>query len=187
VLNTPPARGLVIAAVAATILLSTTSGASAESLVDSGTGSSSNSTGTILVGSGQIDVSQLTIVGIIDPATGEITDIAPMHPAPTAPSATASRLITPFITHPACAGRTDFYRLIDTSGYQQCFANTGVYTLTSGYWVNTQYLCPGNNYGRTEYLNGTINTWSLWRGPELVYSTCYQFAYPVPAFAVQIS
>lgn len=77
--------------------------------------------------------------------------------------------------------------MIDIRGNQQCFANAGVYTLTSGYWVDTKYLCPGNNQGRTKYLNGTVNTWSVWRGPESNWNTCYAFAYEVPAFAVQIA
>ena len=96
--------------------------------------------------------------------------------------------MTPFITNPSCGGRIDFYRIIDTSGYQRCFANSGTWTLTSGYWVNIKYLCPGNNNGRTKYWTGSVNYWSVWRGPETNWNTCYAFSDPgVPAFAVQIS
>lgn len=93
--------------------------------------------------------------------------------------------MTPLITHPACAGRIDFYRIIASDGTVQCFANAGIYTLSSGHW-DALYLCPGNNKGRTEYLNGNTNTWSLWRGPMADYNSCYSFVYSVRAFAVAI-
>jgi hypothetical protein len=136
-----------------------------------------------LQGSGHIDVSSLTIVGKIDPATGKITDVTPYHPAPIAESSGGALQIT----SPDCDGRIDFYRIVDSSGNQLCFANSGTWTRADGYWANILYLCPGNNEGRTEWVNGSTNTWSVWRGPESDYNTCYSFGDPVPAFAVQIS
>jgi hypothetical protein len=155
--------------------------ASAETLPAPSAGAAAvTSTGAQLVGTGYTDVSTLTIAGIIDPATGQIT--------PTSPGQVKSSKIgvTPQITQPACAGRTDFYRIIDSSGFTRCFANSGTATLSSGYWTNITTLCPGANTGRTEYVNGSTNTWSVWRGPVSPYSTCYSFGSPVPAFAVQI-
>lgn len=154
--------------------------------------SSGDTGGTVWVGSDTVDVSNLTIVGVIDSTTGEITDVTPYHPEPTTHNGDTagtpeSGWYTTFITHPDCAGRKDFYRLISSKGVQQCFANAGTYELSSGYWTQTQYLCPGNNNGRTKYYAGSANYWSVWRGPESNYDTCYEFNTPVPAFAVQIS
>lgn len=136
-----------------------------------------------IVGTGWTDLSTITIVGTIDPKTGKVTDTPP-HPLST-PSGTG--VIQPMITNPPCNGRTDFYRIIDSSGYTRCFANSGTWTLADSYWTNITTLCPGNNRGRTEWLNGVTNTWSVWRGPESNYNYCYSFSSPVPAFAVQIS
>lgn len=144
---------------------------------------SASSTGEIVkVGTGWTDVSSLTIVGTIDPATGAVTMLA----QPQTPTATSSHLVTPQITHPDCNGRIDFYRIISSAGNTECFANSGIYTLSSGNWP-AMYLCPGNNNGRTEYLNGNTNTWSLWRGPMADYNSCYSFGSDVRAFAVQIA
>lgn len=138
---------------------------------------------TQLAGAGYIDVSQLIVVGMIDRVTGEITSVTPSAPPSRRP---IGMQVSPQITMPPCAGRKDFYRIIDTSGYQRCFANSGTWSLSSGYWSNILYLCPGNNRGRTEWVNGTTNTWSVWRGAEWNYDTCYSFGSGVPAWAVQI-
>ena len=90
-------------------------------------------------------------------------------------------------TNPPCEGRNDYYRIISSSGLQRCFAWAGTYELSSGYWTQTQYLCPGNNRGRTKYVAGSYNYWSVWRGPESDFTTCYEFNTPVAAFAVQIA
>ncbi|WP_139368797.1 type IV pilin N-terminal domain-containing protein [Agreia bicolorata] len=182
-------RGITALALAGVMAVSATGMASADT-PNSNPAVSPNSTGTQLVGGEYTDVSKLTIVGTINPATGQITDVTPHHPAPlssTPPSAPEAGQASLQTTQPDCDGRTDFYRIIDTDGYTRCFANSGSLALDSGYWSNIILLCPGNNEGRTEWVDGSTNTWSLWRGPEADYNTCYSFDYGVPAFAVQIA
>lgn len=177
-------KGFAAVAIAGALALSATSVASAETLSATPTIAATSANGGV-VGSGYIDVSTLSIAGTINPATGEITAVTPYSPAPLKPTAGHA---SPQTTMPACQGRKDYYRIIDTSGYQRCFAYSGTYALSSGYWTQIQYLCPGNNRGRTEYVNGSTNTWSVWRGAETNFDTCYSFGgTPVPAFAVQIA
>lgn len=55
------------------------------------------------------------------------------------------QVATPLTTHPACAGRTDFYQVVhaDNSGFHtDCFANSGTYSYTM---YGGRYLCPGVN------------------------------------------
>lgn len=177
-------KGFAAVAIAGALALSATSVASAETPSATPTTAVASADGAV-VGSGYIDVSTLTIAGTIDKATGQITAVTPYSPAPITPSAGH---VTPRTTMEPCQGRKDYYRIIDTSGFQRCFAYSGTYALSSGYWTQIQYLCPGNNRGRTEYVNGSTNTWSVWRGAETNFDTCYSFGgTPVPAFAVQIA
>ena len=82
----------------------------------------------------------------------------------------------PLTTNPPCQARTDFYRLISTTG-QFCFANKG---MLSVYIQNVQEICAGDNTGRILYDN---SQWSPLRGP----GGCWPFQGTVTANKVQIN
>ena len=181
----PLLKGSIVVAISLGLVVPATTAASAQTFPSPSIPSApAASTGVELVGTGYTDLSSLHIVGTINPVTGQITSTP--TPTPTPAAKPSPLVVTPQIHQPACNGRIDYYRIIDDSGYTRCFASSGVYMLSSSYWSNIQTLCPGNNRGRTEYVNGSTNTWSVWRDPTGDYTSCYSFAYPVPAFAVQI-
>lgn len=90
------------------------------------------------------------------------------------------RVATPLITHPNCAGRTDFYEVVHVNNQglfqDDCFANSGTYTYTM---TDSRFLCPGNNTGRTFYWDPGTSAYytSPWRGPS---SACWNFTAPWP-------
>lgn len=82
------------------------------------------------------------------------------------------------ISEKPCAGRHDFYRMVNTSGTNYCFANKGSKNIVR---KNIKGVCPGANEGqiRYRYNNGTalVTELSPKRGPypPSQYTTCHWF------------
>lgn len=81
------------------------------------------------------------------------------------------------ISEKPCAGRHDFYRLVNTSGTNYCFANAGTKSFSRD---KIKGHCPGANQGKFTYHYFTAGGYrydgeTSYRGPlpSSKYSTCY--------------
>lgn len=79
--------------------------------------------------------------------------------------------VSPQISSGNCGGRSDFFTLFSTTGYEYCFANAG--TLSPVYYPNIYEVCSGNN-------NGTFN------GVYIPYWTCYWYNYSFTVHQITI-
>lgn len=117
------------------------------------------------------------IAGTISPAN---STRVPANEAKELEAIRLGRTPTRLITHPNCAGRTDFYQVVHVNNQglfqTDCFANSGTYTYTM---TDSRFLCPGNNTGRTFYWDPGTSAYytSPWRGPS---SACWNFTAPWP-------
>lgn len=133
---------------------------------------------------GWVDPSSLNLVAV-EPEGTPVTadDVATL--IQTGPSI-GKPGISPRTNQTNCGTNKSFYRWVYEDGRVICFANAGEAYTSPGIW-GIRYLCPGNNQGRTLYQSGTgSNFWSLWRGSESNYDTCYDFGGLVTAKGVQI-
>jgi hypothetical protein len=79
-------------------------------------------------------------------------------------------------TNPPCAGRTDFYRVLNNDGWH-CFASDGELDV---FITNVTAVSPGNNKGHVMTTGGD---WSPWRGPG---EGIYYFNFPVTVLKIEI-